>query len=104
MKTKRKFQRSDNNQVIAGVLGGIANYFNWNATLLRVLFVVLCLTPGVGTFFFIGYFVLAFVMPGSVSVGNRFKDLRSKFSSAQPKNKGRKVIHGVEEHDIDDQK
>lgn len=34
-------KRSSNNKVIAGVLGGIAEKFNWNATLLRIIYVIL---------------------------------------------------------------
>lgn len=38
--------RSANNKMVAGVLGGFAEYFNWDATLLRVLFVASFLLPG----------------------------------------------------------
>ncbi|MDN5945435.1 MAG: PspC domain-containing protein, partial [Lactiplantibacillus plantarum] len=40
--TKQKLTKS-NNRVFAGVLGGIAEYLNWNANVLRVLYVILTL-------------------------------------------------------------
>ncbi|MGX4594430.1 PspC domain-containing protein [Leuconostoc sp. JNUCC 76] len=45
MTKPKKLTRSRDNRVIAGVLGGIANYFNWDATLVRIIFVVLGLLP-----------------------------------------------------------
>ena len=44
MTKHKKLTRSRDNRVIAGVLGGIANYFNWDATLVRIIFVVLGLS------------------------------------------------------------
>jgi phage shock protein PspC (stress-responsive transcriptional regulator) len=32
--------------MLAGVCGGVAEYFNWDPTLVRVLFVVSILLPG----------------------------------------------------------
>lgn len=46
----KKLTRSRDNRLIAGVLGGISNYFNWDATLVRILFVVisaLTAVPGI---------------------------------------------------------
>ncbi len=40
MSQPRSLSRSLNDRVIAGVMGGIAHRFGWNATLLRVLYVV----------------------------------------------------------------
>ncbi|MGR3741562.1 PspC domain-containing protein [Companilactobacillus sp. DQM5] len=34
-------KRSSNNKVIAGVLGGIAEHFGWNANLLRLIYIIL---------------------------------------------------------------
>lgn len=38
--TPRALSRSLNDRMIAGVMGGIAHRFGWNATLVRVLFVL----------------------------------------------------------------
>ncbi|WP_318767393.1 PspC domain-containing protein [Lactiplantibacillus carotarum] len=42
---KIDIHRSTDNRVIAGGLGGIADHFNWNANVTRLLFVVLAITP-----------------------------------------------------------
>lgn len=42
----KSLTRSTNNKMVAGVLGGFAEYFNWDATLLRVIFVASFLMPG----------------------------------------------------------
>ncbi|MCM6776155.1 PspC domain-containing protein [Nocardia sp. CDC159] len=56
----RRFTRSQQNKWIAGVCGGIAQYFGWNANVVRLLFVLSCLLPGPQ---FIVYLVLWLVMP-----------------------------------------
>lgn len=55
----RRFTRS-NDKWIAGVCGGIAEYFGWNANVVRLLFVLSCLLPGPQ---FLLYLVLWLVMP-----------------------------------------
>jgi len=48
MAETRKLYRSRSNRQIAGVCGGLAEYFNMDATLLRVLFIVLAVLGGSG--------------------------------------------------------
>ena len=54
--------RSSNSSMIAGVMGGIAERFGWNANLLRIIFIVVSLMsaafPGI-----LVYLILWFVMP-----------------------------------------
>ncbi len=54
--------RSSRHNMIAGVMGGIAERFGWNANLLRVIFVIVSLMsaafPGI-----LVYLVLWLVMP-----------------------------------------
>ena len=40
MSKNKKLTRSRSNRLIGGVLGGFAEYFGWDATLVRVIFVV----------------------------------------------------------------
>lgn len=59
----RRLMRSSTDKKIAGVCAGIADYFEWDPTLVRILWVVLVLMPvpifpGV-----IGYIVAWIVMP-----------------------------------------
>jgi len=42
---KIDIHRSAHNSVIAGVIGGLAEHFNWNANVARILFIVLSVTP-----------------------------------------------------------
>ncbi len=62
MNTPRPFTRSTTDRVLAGVMGGIASRFDWNSTLVRVLFVILSIAsvafPGI-----IVYLILWLVMP-----------------------------------------
>lgn len=56
-----KLKKSRTDKMLAGVCGGFAEYLGWDATLVRVLFVIL-LFLGYGSPILI-YFILAIVMP-----------------------------------------
>lgn len=62
MSDPRPFTRSTRNRVIAGVMGGIAQRFGWNATLVRLVFVVVSVLsaafPGI-----LVYLILWLLMP-----------------------------------------
>ncbi|AWY20848.1 PspC domain-containing protein [Moraxella bovis] len=57
-----KLHRSRHHRMIAGVMGGIAEYLGWSPTMVRLLFVVISVAsaavPGV-----LIYFILWIVMP-----------------------------------------
>ncbi|MBQ0835561.1 PspC domain-containing protein [Lactiplantibacillus pentosus] len=42
---KINIHRSATNRVLAGVIGGIAEHFNWNVNITRLVFVLLAITP-----------------------------------------------------------
>ncbi|OYW85752.1 PspC domain-containing protein [Candidatus Saccharibacteria bacterium 32-49-10] len=42
----KKFYRSNTDKQLAGVCGGIAEYFNWDSTLVRLATLVLILVTG----------------------------------------------------------
>ena len=42
---KINIHRSATNKVLAGVIGGLAEHFQWDPTLARVVFVILAFTP-----------------------------------------------------------
>ena len=48
MEEPRKLYRSRSQRMVAGVCGGLAEYFNVDATLIRVLFLVLAVVGGSG--------------------------------------------------------
>ena len=54
----RKLYRSRTNRQVAGVCGGLAEHFNVDATLLRVLFVVLAVLGGSGIVIYVAMWIL----------------------------------------------
>ena len=65
-----KLHRSYNHRIIAGVMGGIAEYLGWSPFLTRLLFVIIscasAAVPGI-----LMYLVLWFVMPNAQSSSYR---------------------------------
>ena len=60
----RKLRLSKENKVIAGVCGGIAEYFKVDPTLIRILWVILTLMLNVGFIFTIVIYIICWaVMP-----------------------------------------
>ena len=58
--TGKKLYKSNTDKKIAGVCGGIAEYFNIDATLVRLGWVVFCALGGSGV---LAYIIAALVMP-----------------------------------------
>jgi phage shock protein PspC (stress-responsive transcriptional regulator) len=56
----KKLYRSRTNTMIAGVCGGIGEYLNIDATLVRIAFVVFSLFGGCGILL---YFIMAIIVP-----------------------------------------
>lgn len=57
---ERKIFRSIDDYMIAGVCGGLANYFKIDSSLIRIIFVLLALSGGSGILI---YFILWLVVP-----------------------------------------
>ncbi|WP_296201692.1 PspC domain-containing protein [Psychrobacter sp. UBA3962] len=57
-----KLHRSRNHRIIAGVMGGVAEYFGWSPNLTRILFVIIssasAAVPGI-----LIYLILWLIMP-----------------------------------------
>jgi phage shock protein C len=60
MDESRKLYRSRNQRMVAGVCGGLADYFNIDATVIRVLFLVLAVFGGTGL---VVYLVMWIIVP-----------------------------------------
>jgi phage shock protein C len=56
----RRLYRSRNERMIAGVCGGIAEYFSIDPTLVRIAFVILALSGGPGA---VAYLILLVLIP-----------------------------------------
>ncbi|AFI30087.1 membrane protein [Bacillus sp. A053] len=57
-----KLYRSEKDKKIAGVIGGLAEYFNWDASLLRVITVILAIMTSVLPVLLI-YIIWIFIVP-----------------------------------------
>jgi phage shock protein C len=58
MAETRKLYRSRSNRQVAGVCGGLAEYFNLDATLIRILFVVLAVLGGSGLVLYVAMWII----------------------------------------------
>ena len=60
--TQHKLSRTNNDRILGGVCGGIAKYFGWDATLVRILYVVISILSAAfpGT---LVYIILWILMP-----------------------------------------
>jgi phage shock protein C len=58
MDPTRKLYRSRTNRKLAGVCGGLAQYFNIDATLIRVLFVLLAVLGGSGLVLYVAMWII----------------------------------------------
>jgi phage shock protein C len=58
MDPARKLYRSRTNRQLAGVCGGLAQYFNVDTTLIRVLFVVLTVLGGAGLVLYVAMWII----------------------------------------------
>lgn len=57
---EKKLYRSNDNKIIAGVCGGIAEFFSLDPTLVRLGLVVFCALGGSGI---LAYIIAAIIMP-----------------------------------------
>lgn len=108
---EQKLHRSKTNQVIAGVCGGIAETYNIDSTLVRIIFIILALWGGLGIILYIVGMVL---MPyeggeGKITaeevsknmesaasdIKNNFKNLKEKQEKNGGKNIGNNEILGL---------
>ena len=57
---KKRLHRSNENKVIAGVCGGIAEYFDMDPTLIRLAWILFCALGGSGV---LAYIIMALIIP-----------------------------------------
>lgn len=61
----KKLYKIEEGKKICGVCGGVAEYFNIDPTIVRIIIAVLCLAYGTGILI---YFIAALVMPNKSDV------------------------------------
>ena len=87
----KTFRRLPARGKIFGVCAGIADYFDMDVTLLRVIFVVLTLLSGGG--FLVLYLALALIMPvGDVPVSNRTATTEASDNDVDTDNRNRSSV------------
>lgn len=59
----KRLTRSYSNRMICGVCAGIAEYFNWDPTIVRLIWVGVSILFGAGFMGMIAYFIVAVIMP-----------------------------------------
>jgi phage shock protein C len=57
---EKKLYRSDDNRVLAGICGGLGEYFNIDPAIIRILWVAFTFAGGAGV---IGYIIALFIVP-----------------------------------------
>ncbi|BDU21281.1 PspC domain-containing protein [Dyella sp. GSA-30] len=60
MNSEKRLCRSSSQKMLAGVCGGVAEYLGWDATIVRVIWIILTLAGGSGILL---YLILWLVMP-----------------------------------------
>ncbi|MGX7350096.1 PspC domain-containing protein [Dolosicoccus paucivorans] len=73
----RKLYKSSTNKMLAGVCGGLAEYFNVDPTLVRIIFGVLFLSGSIGIWL---YILLALILPYDYQVNEQ----RPHFKQEKP--------------------
>ena len=80
--TTKQLTRSKTDKVIAGVAGGLAEYFNIDAAIIRIILVILAVIEGGGI---ILYFILWLIIPAAKTSTNPEQTIRN--NAEEMKNK-----------------
>ena len=94
----KKLRRSRKNRVLCGVMGGIAEYFNVDPTLVRVLFLIFSFS-GFPIFL---YILLAIIIPEESTGSYRNDRRRNTYYYTSGSSRPGKTARRVEEEDDDD--
>lgn len=89
----KKLTKSRDNKVVSGVLGGIAEYFDFDPSILRILYAI-AIVFGVGSPIIL-YIILALVIPEAPGSGQT--DWHRTFGGTQNQNRPRKEAEKVKE-------
>lgn len=70
-KKSKKLYRSRKDRIIAGVCGGLAEYFSFDVIVVRIIFVILLFFNGLGLILYLIFMVIAPLKPGEDVAVNR---------------------------------
>lgn len=82
-----KLSRSRTDRILFGVCGGLAKYFNVDPTIVRVIFILLVLTPGAGVLLYIVLAILMPLEPITAAAGDPQKNAQEFFNDVGQKAK-----------------
>ncbi len=89
-------RRSRHNKVFGGIAGGLAEYFDIDISIMRILFVLFIFFSGIGVFL---YLIMWVVIPQKEIVANGIYNENSSTNSdinfASPQNKNSNTVLGV---------
>jgi len=92
----QKLYRSSKDKMIGGVAGGMADYFNIDPVILRVLFVILLFAWGVSFFFYVLLWIIVPLNPkerfANYSSNDRKADDQTSFNEATSNKGSRKNV------------
>lgn len=72
-KVVRKLYRDIDNRILGGVLSGIAAYFRWDRTALRIIVIILGLVLKMGLPLLLVYFILQCVIPAAITATQKLE-------------------------------
>lgn len=75
---KKRFYKIEQGKMLSGVCGGLAEYFEVDPSIIRIVFALICLWKGVGIFV---YIVAAIILPTKSEVEYRDKVVDGESSS-----------------------
>ncbi len=90
MEQRKKIYRSEKNRMIAGVCGGLADYFSVDPSLMRLFFILLTLVGGLGIVFYVLLWILApressIELPPKDAVKQNVDEIKSKATESGQK-------------------
>ena len=96
----RRLTKSASDRVVAGVLGGLAQYLHFKPNVVRVVYLIFTaltsFVPGS-----VIYLILAVLMPDDPHKPNQWRSLMDLFNQGHhAKQPERKELHNVEEKDL----
>lgn len=89
--THRRLYRSEKDRIIAGVAGGLGDYFEIDPTFIRIIFVALAISGGVG----IGIYILCWIFIPSESMAGKSFDETVTHSAEEVKQKAEAWAEGL---------
>lgn len=102
---RKKLTRSGSDRILAGVFGGLGQYFNCSPNIFRVVYVVLSILTGIVPGIII-YIIMMLIMPpdpqhpGILGFFKAVNDIQQNMTSTSEQTRTRRTLTDVEEKNI----